>query len=332
MSTDLFKSGFAVPGSSSAMPVQSLCPSDLPLVLLPVRLETRFFTLANGGTELRVRVFPDKIHLDSHEPDLTADEQTWGQHYWQQDWLAGNEAVARSDAWRQIADRFGAKRAAWIVRVLQPTNTVQRPTSPTPAGQALAVAPVFPAITVASQNAAWRHAPQARLMPDRWIAVLHSAGQVALTVTGKDIRRPLAVGPDPQAPLPDVQTEAAIVSGEQLAIDAGMKWMTEFNEAESAGMALRIPIPPATLAAGLDSLVVFGVARSLSVAETANQLADLLDAHHYTDGLAFVRPGTPTNNSDDRRADYNSSDPGHARSFAIEVAGTPTVNGNNALR
>ena len=55
-----------------------MCPGDLPLVLLPVRLETRFFTLANGTTELRVRVFPDKIHLDSHEPELTADEQTWG--------------------------------------------------------------------------------------------------------------------------------------------------------------------------------------------------------------------------------------------------------------
>ena len=168
--------------------------------------------------------------------------------------------------------------------------------------------------------------------PDRWIAVLHSGGRVALTVTGNDIRRPLAVGPDPQAPPPDAQTEAAIASGEQLAIDAGMKWMTDFNEAESVGMALRIPIPPATLTAGLDSLVVFGVAKSPSVAETANQLADLLDAHHYTDGLAFVRPGTPTNNTDDRRAGYSSNDPGHERSFAIEVAGTPTLDDNNALR
>lgn len=314
------------------MPAASLCPGDLPLVLLPVRLETRFFTLANGTTELRVRVFPDKIHLDSHEPDLTADEQTWGQHYWQQNWLAGNDMVASADAWRQIADRFGARRAAWIVRVLQPTNAAQRPISPTPAGQPLPIAPLFPTITVASQDATWRHAPQARLMPDRWVAVVHSGGRVALAVTGTDIQRPLAVGPNPQAPPPDAQTEAAIASGEQLAIDAGMKWMIDFNEAESVGMALRMSIPPAALTAGFDSLVVFGVAKSLSVAETANQLADLLDAHHYTDGLAFVRPGAPTNNTDDRRADYNSNDPGHERSFAIEVAGTLTLDDNNALR
>ena len=110
-----------------------------------------------------------------------------------------------------------------------------------------------------------------------------------------------------------------------------MKWMTDFDEAESAGMALRIPIPAATLTAGLDSLVVFGVGRSLSVAETADQLANLFDAHHYTDGFAFIRPGTPTNNTDDRRAGYSSDDPGHQRSFDLEVAGTPGLDDNNAL-
>ena len=78
MST-FFQTSFAIPGSERGhRRRQPLCPGDLPLVLLPVRLETRFFTLADGRRELRVRVFPDKIHFDSHEPDLTADEQTLG--------------------------------------------------------------------------------------------------------------------------------------------------------------------------------------------------------------------------------------------------------------
>ena len=169
-------------------------------------------------------------------------------------------------------------------------------------------------------------------MPDRWVAIVHSGGRAAITVTGRDVIRPLAVGPNPLAPAPDAATETAIARGDQLAIDTGMKWMIDFNEAEAVGMALRIPIPAATLTAGLDSLVVFGVVRSLSVADTANQLADLMDAHHYTDGLAFVRPGTPTNNTDNRRAGYNTDDPGHERSFAIEVNGTPQLVDNNALR
>ncbi len=333
---DYFKSPVAIPTTGPAMAVQLLCPGDLPLVLLPVRLETRFFTLAEGRTELRVRVFPDKIHLDSHERDLTADEQTWGQHYWEQNWRAGDiqgdGVTAAADAWRQIADRFGTARAAWIARVLLPTNASERPNTPTPPGTALTPAPVFPAITVANSDETWRQPPQARLLPDRWVAVVHSAGQVAATVTGRDIRRPLTVGPNPQTAAPDAATEAAVARGEQLPIDAGMKWMTDFDEAESAGMALRIPIAAATLTAGLDSLVVFGVVRSLSVAETADQLANLFDAHHYTDGLAFIRPGTPTNNTDDRRAGYSSGDPGHERSFGLEVAANPTLDNNNALR
>src|SRR5262245_44437441 len=198
--TALFNSDFAIPGTSAAVPPQMICPGDLPLVLLPIRLETRFFTIAGGATELRVRIYPDKIHLDSHERDLTADEQMWGQHYWEQNWRAGTNKATWAEPWQQLADRFGAPRAAWIVRVLQPTNEAARPGPPTPPNLPLNPAPIFPAITVANQDATWRHPPQARLLPDRWMAIVHSDGHVASTVTGNPIRRPLAVGPDPQAP------------------------------------------------------------------------------------------------------------------------------------
>ncbi len=321
MNNTLFASSFAPPTQNAAVPPQTLCPSNVPLVLLPVRLETRFFLLPGNVTELRVRVYPDKIHVDTHQPELTTDERTWGTRYWQQDWLAGNDTAARANAWTTLAGRFGAQRAAWIGRVLQPTNIQQRPAAPVPSGTPPAVQPAFPKLPPVGANgdSAWRHAPQARLLPDRWIAVVHSAGQVALSVTGKDIPRPLAVGPDPTAPPPDAATEAAILAGDQLALDPGMLWMVDFSAAEAKGMALRMTVPPAVLAAGIDSLVVFGVATSLGVAKTATGLADLFDAHHYTDGLEFLRLGTPTNNTDDRRAGYSSDDPGHARSFGIEV-------------
>ncbi len=299
--------------------VNALCAGNLPLVMLPVRLETRFFTLANNVTELRVRVYPDKIHLDSHEPDLLPTENDWGTHYWEQDWRAGSDPTARATAWRQLADRFGPARAAWIARVLQPTNA--RPATPTAADQPLNPAPIFPTVTVVNdgKDSAWRHAPRARLMPDRWIAVL-KFGTTAIQVVGRDIARPLYVGPDPNP-----QTPPPVAADDQLQVDAGMKWMVDFDEAEAKGMALRITVPPAALSAGLDSLFVFGVAGSLAAGDAAKQFADLLDAQHYTDGLEFLRLGTPTNNTDERRAATTHDDPAHERSYAIEVASDPAT-------
>jgi uncharacterized protein involved in exopolysaccharide biosynthesis len=55
-----------------------------PLLLLPVRLETRFLAARNSSrTDLCVRVYPDDVHVDSHEPGLTEDEERWGAHFWQ---------------------------------------------------------------------------------------------------------------------------------------------------------------------------------------------------------------------------------------------------------
>ncbi len=308
----------ASPAVAAANPAPVLCRSDLPLALLPVRLETRFFSLPGDVTELRVRIYPDKIHFDTHEPDLLPTEQEWGMHYWEQDWRAGNNQTVRATAWRQLAVRFGAERAAWISRALQPINPQQRPAATVPASQQLPVAPQFPAVTVVAdgRDAAWRHAPVARLMPDRWIAVLR-AGATTVSVTGSNIVRPLPVGPNPALPAPNPPAD-------QLAVDAGMKWMIDFDEAEAKGMAVRITVPPVALSAGLDRLVVFGVATSVGGDVAAASLANLLNAHHYTDGLEFLRFGTPTNNTDDRRAAASRDDPAHTRSFADEVASDPS--------
>src|SRR5262245_15080889 len=111
--------------SDVAMPLSS--GPARPAVLHPVRLEERFFPRADGSAELRVRVYPDKVHIDSHEPGLTADEVIWGQHFWEQTWRAGPDEERRKAAWRQLADRFEPPRAAWIARTLTPLNPGDRP-------------------------------------------------------------------------------------------------------------------------------------------------------------------------------------------------------------
>jgi len=77
-----------------------------PVALLPVRLETRF-----AGPLLKVRIFPDEIFADTHEPVLTAEERADGSAY-----VAAMQigVDAEKEAWRIMVSRWTASRAAFI--------------------------------------------------------------------------------------------------------------------------------------------------------------------------------------------------------------------------
>jgi hypothetical protein len=312
--------------SSQPLPPEllaELAPSQQPLLLLPVRLETRFFTLPDGTSELRIRVYPDQAHIDTHEAALSDDEVRWGRHFWEQFWRAGRDEAAEHRAWQQLADRFDAARAAWIARALQPANEQDRPASPIAPDAPLPVAPVFAAAPSRADAAGgdWQRAPLARLMPRRWVALATARGTLLGHAFGSPIERDPAVGPDPQddeQPAPD-----------QPALDAGMRWMVDFDAAEAIGMALRMRLAASAAQQGIDALVVFGVS-ALDDAASAQALAALLDAHHYTDGAGFLRVGTPTNNSAEQSSGWSSQDPLHRRSFETEWRAAPAGAGSQA--
>jgi hypothetical protein len=274
-----------------------------PLVLFPVRLETRFFPRPDGSTELRVRVYPDKVHIDTHEPELTADEVTWGQHFWEQTWSAGNDVERRKAAWQQLADRFDAPRAAWIVRTLRPLH---------PTDQALGLPPRFP--SVATKAESWTRAPYTRVLPNYWTVLGYANGRLLVNARGSDIPDRLQTGPDPKASaVPDT------VTAEQLALDDGMRWMVDFDAAAQVGMGIRAKLTSPMAAAGLDFILVLGVKDTPGgTTDWTPRLAELFDAHHYTDGLSFVPQGTPSNNTADAPSGFRSTDPGHETSYGAE--------------
>ena len=299
----------------------SLGPAQ-PLVMLPVRLETRFFSRDGGGMELRVRVYPDKIHIDTHEPHLIEQEVTWGKHFWEQTWRAADDDEARKLAWRQLVDRFGTGRAAWVARALRPVNTKDRPAEFVSNDQSLPKPIIFPEVETKAE--AWTRAPVAGVFPSRWHVLGYSRGELILKASGNPIPGALPAGPDPQP-------FDKIIPEDQLAIDEGMKWMVDFAKAEEKGMGISIPLDQRQ-AEGFDFLLVVGTRESASGADESKELAALLDAHHYTDGLSFVLQGTPTNNTADAPSGFSSSDPGHEESYLAErdAKGFTTGDGSNA--
>jgi hypothetical protein len=274
-----------------------------------VRLETRFFPQADGSYELRVRVYPDKVHIDSHEPGLTADELTWGRHFWEQTWRGGSDEERRKTAWRQLADRFDPPRAAWVALALKPLNPEDRPANPVPGNQPLPKAVRFP--SPATKPEAWTRAPETRVLPNLWVMLGYKNGRLIVNIKGGLIPDKLAAGPDP-SPLANV---------DQQGIDEGMKWMVDFDAAEKVGMGIRAKLTKEDAAAGLDFVLVMGVKDSPGgTTDWTPRLAELFNAHHYTDGLSFVPQGTPSNNTQDSPSGFSSKDPGHEASYQAERA------------
>ena len=292
-----------------------------PLVLLPVRLETRFFLNPNGGGELRVRVYPDKIHINTHEETLTEQELIWGKHFWEQTWKAATDVEAQKVAWRQLAERFGAGRAAWVAKQLQPINPDDAPKTPVAENDPLPKPIHFPTLSTKSES--WTQPPLANLLPARWHVIGCDRGNFIIKASGTPIKQNLPVGPDPSHLFKDGPNT-------ELPIDEGMKWMIDFAEAEAAGMGIRVPLN-VDQAKGFDFLLVVGTKETTNGDNQAKDLAALLNAHHYTNDLRFLLPGTPTNNTPDAPSGFTSSDPGHETSYQIERTTDGFKSGDNSF-
>lgn len=238
-----------------------------PLLLLPVRLETRFAWETAGGrtftpsaaapVQLLVRIFPDTVHEDSHAPELTAAEQRVGERL-RKRLDAARDRIHLDDAWTEAIAAVGPARAAWLGELIRRGTPVGR------------------------RPAVMGRPSVARLLPDRWIARVTLDDGSVIVARSRLVAEPLETGPSP----------------------GGLAWMTDFDAALKVGMALVVSgLPPGT--ATLRQVAVFGVRGTMDPADSAAALQALLDAHHYSDGFELLAPGTPTNSVPGERAGWN---------------------------
>jgi hypothetical protein len=289
--------------------------ASTPLLLLPVRIETRFVDNANQGSSLLVRIFPDTISCSSFEPELTKDEVVAGTAYWDLLWRAGKSASTEDlqEPWRAIATAFQPQRAAWIVKQMTPSNLPLMPTAPTASGATPAPTPVYPSPPIRSSS--WEKPPSTMALPDAWTVLLYTDAAVE-SYTGSPIVSNLAVSLTPN--------DGVMPDG--IPVDKAMRWLVDFDEAVKVGMGISIPLDERTRVTGFTQIIVFGVRDAQATASGETEFAALLDAHHYSDGLAFIQQGSPTNNTTDASSAFSRKDPNYDRSFAVECLGPLTSN------
>jgi len=251
-------------------------PADVPLLLLPVRIETRFNA---ASTELRIRIYPDEIHVDRLDRGLSEKEATAGRAYWTWLWAGGvgdAAEAASAEGWKQLLDGVGAARAHWVARTMTPTNVDQLGIG----------APVFPEPTAQTGAAAL-----ARLLPDRFVAMADQGGNRSRAVGS-------AIPPEVRIGLLSMDDEA-MVEKDGLKILPGTEWLADYDEAVAKGLALTLPL---SRPGKVDRLIVAGVQRSRDPGGAAADFSALLEAHWESDGLAFLPQGTPTNNTEIARS------------------------------
>lgn len=268
-----------------------------PIAMLPMRLETRYFSTPGAPTVLRIRIYPDDINTIDHEATPTAAELEAGKAYWRALFVHDDDEAAR--ILRDLTSAHGRGRATWLVRILTPSNAV-------PAADAQED-PVFPPTETIDSLA---KTTRAVLLPERFCAIGYSAGRrEVFRVWGTTIPDELILSPDWLA----TDNPEALLGGDRA-------WMVDFDAAVAKGMAIEVtqaqiePPPPMlagapfNLASGtLERLVVVGFEWTKNAADSAADFTDLLAAHRDSSGLGFAALGTPTNNTENASAGYGAS-------------------------
>jgi hypothetical protein len=272
--------------------VASVAPANVPVALLPVGIETRF-----SGDTLLVRVIPDQIHVEEHEPELNDAEVDAGRAFWRSVWRGGMAEPAATEAERQawigLASAIGnSRRASWIADQTAPTGG-NRPATPVANDQPLPE-PVFP--DPPRRSGVWSQPATTRTLPDRFVAIAYRRNGSGGTASWTEIARAqgglvddsVQLGFDPGAAPPAVNDNGP-------SLPDGMQWLIDADAADRAGLLVRLKLPAGTNS--IDRLLVLGVLTTLDPVASAARLAELLVGHHHSTGLEVLRIGTPTNNT-----------------------------------
>lgn len=243
-----------------------------PFVLLPVRVETRFAEgEGDGGLVLKVRIFPDDVHVQAHDEELDAEEAELGAAFASAMSIETEGTPDEEGAMRDLLARAPVARGAWIGR------------------RALGIAPPVP--DRAPGAMAW-----VELLPTRWVITVRS---------GKTVVSSTLSGPVTE------EARQLILEPADGLDDLAPRWVGDFDHALAVGMAVEVPLDPSDAVKarkqGIDVIVV-GVDSDTGPGTGSDRLQTALNGHMFGSGLRLLPPGTPTNNSGQGRAQAGGSE------------------------
>lgn len=238
--------------------------------------------------------------------------------YWQAVWQADKDKAHLQQAWDALLDAVGEARARELLDDYVPANLA----TPPPAGRTrddTVVRVEFvifkPTDELEAKLHAWSQPPTSSILPERFVFLAyHNDKEDMPPQLGKLVPPRLILGPDPAAePGEDLRLATAEEAEADPAIHEGdlifaenMRWMFDFDEAVAKGMGFRIDLTPEQAKRGFDTVMVLGIKLSANQSHGQALLEELFAQHQNSrKGLAILRQGTPTNNTEDDEAGYS---------------------------
>ncbi len=273
------------------------------------------YSIIPGDWELWIRVYPSVIAIDAQDQSLTSEEIEAGKRYWKGIWNDQNNRELKFGYWRSMTNSFGSERSAFIIKTMKPEE--KPATGEHGAGNGFTrnfgeeistesnTVLNFPKPAVKAYS--WNKVPVSRVMPDGFVFALYETDDSppSFHFGSETIPEELVTGIDPNDEnVLDENTNGDLIVGPDL------KWTVDFSDALSKGMAVRIPLGSST--PGFSKIIALGIKTKSPddktlIEHSKELIEELFEAHHYgANGLSFVPPGTPTNNTSDTDSGYDA--------------------------
>jgi hypothetical protein len=250
-----------------------------PVLLFPVRLETRFI-----GNELLIRVYPDDVLIESHDDHVTPEEKEALSHYKSGLTKATNDEF-RKAAWRALVRRVGRTRAAYLSGINDLHKVQEKPDG-------------------------WNFSHRVRLLPSRFLFCLYNGNNHNPKISdGNPI-------PRDSLPLPLMRHPSSEPSGSAPLLGKEAAWVSDFQAAEKIGMAKRIKLNGGENY--FSRLVVIGLNDNDDQNKSQKLLEEHFKGIRFTTGFSLLPNGTPTNNTADQGSGYTDDDKDTEASYEIE--------------
>jgi LysM repeat protein len=159
-------------------------------------------------------------------------------------------------------------------------------------------------IEIRSEDESWLTVPVLPTLPDYFVVFAYLDDGTVLPG-------------EPGNPIPaDLTMLAAQTQNQEELFDEKSRWMVDHLNAKDNGMAVCIE----NLRQKISRLVVVGLKKTCAQ-DGQVLLEKLIDSHHYSTGLGFLKYGTPTNNTQTSQSGHSESAEDREGSYEIEILG-----------